>query len=316
MVESPSDAVVERAETRLAAELRAAGFQVEEQTSPDPLDVRWAVERSSAPGPFATVLLRRENDGAYTDVWVADHVSGKTVVRRMAARGVGDAADRALALRVVELMRASLVEKLVMPPTDEPVPPQPVPADVATWTRAAVREPLEGRHSIDLGLGVAGAWGGPDVNVAVAPELRVAWRPNATWSLGLLAAGPAYGARVAATEGSATVRQELAVVEAALAPRAWGPVAPYVTVGGGVYHVATTGYAVPPYSSRSSDVWSALLAGGLGVRLPLSGAASLVLDVRELFALPRPVIDFAGRPVATSMQPGTLAALLLTVSLR
>ncbi len=318
LYEDGPDAAVDRAEMRLAAELRAAGFQVEEHASEDAGDARRAVERAAEGATFATVLLHRAPDGAFTDVWVADHVTHKTVVRRIGARGVGDPADRALALRVVELMRASLVEGLVLPPSsDDSVPPSPPPpADVAAWTQEAVSRPAERHAAFELGLGIAGVWAGPDLGAAVAPELRIAWRPRPEWSVGLLAAGPAFGARVAASEGSATARQELALVEAAVEPWSWGPIVPYAAAGGGVYHVATTGYANPPYTNRSGDTWAALIGAGIGARLSLSSAASLVLDVRELFALPRPVIAFAGQDVAVSMRPGTLAALLLSVSLR
>jgi hypothetical protein len=308
---------VDRAEMRLAAELRAAGFEVEEHATEDAAAARRVVERAADGGPFATVLLRHATDGAFTEVWVADHVTRKTVVRRFAARGVGDPADRALALRVVELMRASLVEGLVMPSSEDvAAPSRTPPADGAAWTREAVPRPPARRAPIDLGLGIAGAWGGPDLGLAVAPELRVAWRPSAPWSVGLLAAGPAFGARVGGIEGSATVRQELALVEAAVEPWSWGPILPYAVAGGGVYHLATTGYASAPYTSRNGDSFSALLAAGIGARVPLSSAASLVLDARALFALPRPVIAFAGQDVAVSMRPGTLTALLLSVSLR
>jgi hypothetical protein len=325
--ERGADAVVERAEVRLAAELRAAGFTVDEQTAEGADDARRLVEEADARAPFATVLLRRARTGAATDVWVADHVTHKTVVRRMSARGAGDAADRGLALRVVELMRASLVEGLVLPPSseDEPeaAPPapspslSPPPADVAAWTREAVREPPPREAgSVDVAVGVAGAFAGPDVGLAVAPELRVAWRPSRAWSLAVLGALPAFGARVSASQGDATVRQELAVLEAAFEPALVDWIRPYIAAGGGFYHLDATGYASAPYTSGAADAWSALLSAGLGARLPLTGSAWLALDVRELFALPRPVVSFAGETVAVAMRPGTLAGLTLAVTLR
>jgi len=322
--ERGADAVVERAEVRLAAELRAAGFTVEEQTAESADDARKLVEDADARGPFATVLLRRARTGAATDVWVADHVTHKTVVRRMSARGAGDAADRGLALRVVELMRASLVEGLVLPPPEEepdapaPAPaPQPPPADVTAWTREAVREPRapEG-GTVDVALGVAGAFAGPDVGLAVAPELRVAWRPSRTWSIAVLGALPAFGARVGASQGNATVRQELAIVEAAFEPALVDWIRPYVAAGAGGYHLDATGYASAPYTSGSADAWSALLAAGIGARLRLTGSTWLAFDVRELLALPRPVVAFAGDTVAVAMRPGTLAGMTLAVTFR
>lgn len=320
--ERGADAVVERAEVRLAAELRAAGFSVEEQTAESADDARHLVEEADARGPFATVLLRRARAGAATDVWVADHVTHKTVVRRMAARGAGDAADRGLALRVVELMRASLVEGLVLPPAEEepeaPAPaPAPPPPDVAAWTREAVREPpAPEAGSFDLAIGVAGAFAGSDVGLAVAPELRVAWRPARMWSIAVLGAAPAFGARVAASQGEATVRQELAILEAAFEPTLVDWIRPYVAAGGGVYHFDATGYANAPFTSGSADAWSALLAGGAGARLRLTGSTWLAFDARALVALPRPVVSFAGETVAAAMRPGALAGLSLAVTFR
>jgi len=320
--ERGADAVVERAEVRLAAELRAAGFAVEEQTAEGADDARRLVEEADARGPFATVLLRRARSGAATDVWVADHVTHKTVVRRMSARGAGDAADRGLALRVVELMRASLVEGLVLPPPDEdPDAPAPAPAapppDVTAWTREAVREPPapEG-GTVDVAVGVAGAFAGSDVGLAVAPELRVAWRPSRAWSLAVLGAAPAFGARVSASQGDATVRQELAILEAAFEPTLVDWIRPYVAAGGGVYHFDATGYATAPFTNGSADAWTALLAAGGGARARLTGSTWLVFDARALVALPRPVVSFAGETVAVAMRPGALAGLSLAVAFR
>jgi hypothetical protein len=320
--ERGADAVVERAEVRLAAELRAAGFTVDEQTAESADDARKLVEDADARGPFATVLLRRARKGAATDVWVADHVTHKTVVRRMSARGAGDAADRGLALRVVELMRASLVEGLVLPPAEEepetaaPAPPPP-PADVTAWTREAVHEPpAREAGSVDVALGVAGAFAGSDVGLAVAPELRVAWRPTRTWSIAVLGAAPAFGARVAASQGDATVRQELAILEAAFEPTLVDWIRPYVAAGGGFYHFDATGYANAPFTNGSADAWTALLAAGGGARLRLTGSTWLCFDARALVALPRPVVSFAGETVAVAMRPGALAGLSLAVSFR
>jgi hypothetical protein len=326
-----ADPVVDRAEVRLAAELRAAGFAVEEHVVEGDDDARKVVEDPAEGGPFATVLLRRAGARAATDVWVADHVTHKTVVRRMGSRGVSDAAARALALRVVELMRASLVEGLVLPPSDEDLPPPPsppspasppppsspgLPPDVGAWTRDALRGPLPDHpHRVRLALGVAGAFGGPDVGVAVAPELHVAWVPVRPWSIGVVAVGPGFGAHVTAAEGTANLRQELALAEVALEPPAAGVVSGSVALGAGAYHLSATGDAAPPYTSGHDDAWSALLSAGASLRVHLSGTASMVLDAREVVALPRPVVLFAAQRVAATMHPGTLGGVSLAVDL-
>jgi hypothetical protein len=311
-----ADVIVDRAEVRLAAELRAAGFEVDERTAGGDDDARKLVEQPGEAGAFATVLLQRAPAGASTDVWVADHVTHKTVVRRIDARGKGDAADRALALKVVELMRASLVEAMVMPPPADAPPPAAVakpPPDVARWTREAVREPEPELRPFRLSLGAAGTFGGPGVGVALAPELHVAWRPSSSWSVGVLAAGPALGAKASGSEGTADVRQELAMIEGTYEVPLAPPLRAFVAADVGAFHMQTTGTASAPYTSTTAEAWSALFGAGLGLSLTIAGPASLVLDAHELFAAPRPVIAFASDRVATVMSPGTLVALSLSV---
>jgi hypothetical protein len=334
--ERKADAVVARAQTRLVAELRAAGFAVDDRVVDDAADARRLVEEPEDGGAFATVLLQRASAGATTDVWVADHVTHKTVMRRMKATGRGDAADRSLALRVVELMRASLVEALVLPPSEPatdpagdaadgaPAPATPPPAsqspapppDVERWTREAVREPVAARApGTWLAVGAAATFAGPAVGFAIAPALTVAWRPAEAWSLGVWGVGPAYGARATGGEGTADVRQELALAEGAGEISLGGPARAFVAVGAGAYHFAASGNALSPYTSGQADSWSALLGAGLGLRVRVAGPASVVLEARELLALPRPVMAFAGERVGTLMSPGTVAGLSLAVDL-
>ena len=202
---------------------------------------------SSSPataGSFATVLLQRAAAGASTDVWVADHVTHKTVVRRMDARGSGDAADRSLALRIVELMRASLVEALVLPPpraprglSGLPPPPQP-PADVARWTREAIHEPVAPLASDPAFAGRGRDFRRPLVGLAFAPELRVGLETDR----GMVVRRPGRGPRVRRAGdgrrglGPACARSSRSPRRPSR-PRLGGPVAVFVAVGAGAYHL-------------------------------------------------------------------------------
>jgi hypothetical protein len=145
--------------------------------------------------------------------------------------------------------------------------------------------------------------------------VRVAWRAAAAWSVAVLAVGPAFGGRVAASEGNATVRQELALAELALEPPASGPITALVALGAGAYHLDASGTATAPFASGHDEAWAALLGAGAGLRVRLAGAASLVLDAREVMAVPRPVVVFASERVAAAMRPGTLCSFALAVDL-
>src|SRR5579862_9679402 len=80
---SSSDRVLREANTRVRAELLDAGFEVVEVDRP-PGDPRSEVE-DTAPdaASFATIAMNRAANGAFADVWISDHVTGKTVVRRI-----------------------------------------------------------------------------------------------------------------------------------------------------------------------------------------------------------------------------------------
>jgi hypothetical protein len=340
-----ADPVIDRAEVRLAAELRAAGFDVQERVVDGDADARLLVEEPGDAGPFATVLLRRAGARAATDVWVADHVTHKTVVRRFGAQG-GEGSDRALALRVVELMRASLVEPLVLPaaepeppagagpatagapgaaasapgasagpPGAPPSSPAMPPQDVVRWTREGLHD-VAGASAPRFGFsfGVAGAYAGPNIGPALAPELRLVWHITGAWSLGLLGA-TAFGGGITESPGTAQTRQDLGLAEIGFESTGDSPVHALVTLGAGAYHVYASGEATAPYFGQHGDTISALFSAGVGVRLRLTAAAAVVLDVRELLAAPRPVIVFGTTQVAEAMSPGTLAGVSLAVDL-
>jgi hypothetical protein len=345
--ERSADPVVDRAEVRLAAELRAAGFEVEERVVEGNEDARQLVEEPGEDGPFATVLLRRAGGRAATDVWVADHITHKTVVRRFGGQG-SDGSDRALALRIVELMRASLVEPLVLPgsdgadstaptspastPTPAPAPPQQqtsasAPPDVVRWTREAIREPSTSTAppTVGLNFGFVGVYAGPDVAPAFGPALRVAWHATPMWSVGVFAASTVFGGDISArSEGTAALRQDIGLVDLGLELPSQGPLHVFGSVSAGAYHLFASGNANPGYMSLQADTWTALAAVGIGVRWHLTAAASVVFDARELVAFPRPVVAFGYRTpagqtgserVAETMAPGTLAGVSLAVDL-
>lgn len=320
--EGGHDEALERIELRLAAELRAAGFRVEGRDVDGALDARRAIEEGvvgekgaeGAERPFATVLLRRAPLGAATDIWVADHVTRKTVVRRIDA-GRGEASEGLLAMRVVELMRASLTEPLPAPAP----PPQALPPPSAAHTATAdAAPPTAARFELGAGLaalysaGFGPAWG-PTLHASFAPFAPPAL--CAACRLGLLVAGPTFGPRVEASEGSATLRQELALVEASLILTREGWARPFLGVGAGAYHLHARGAARAPFLDGRDDAWAALASLGAGARLYLSPTITTSLTARALAPFPRPVLDFAGNHVAALGRPSWLFTLSLDTNL-
>ena len=186
--------------TRLAAELRGLGVEVVvvpvDETQPLG---RAALEQlARTDGAFAAVRVIRV--AAEVEVWIADRVTGKTVVREVRA-GAGDAGSRddTIAVGTVELLRASLLEVTVEPQTlhGEVTPPSrsdpagggtPPPAQ-ATGRDSGVA-PVRPRTGSNLDTGIGGL--GP----SLALGLAVRWQSEGAWGLQTLAATPLRSATV------------------------------------------------------------------------------------------------------------------------
>ena len=124
--------IVNQATMRLRAELAASGFEVITLDRAPGASPREAVEDIGL-HPVATLSIVSTEKGAAIDVWVADHLTGKTLVRRVdIASQAAPSAPKVLAIRAVELLRASLLEA-ASPPPERVLPP--IPADVVQWMK-------------------------------------------------------------------------------------------------------------------------------------------------------------------------------------
>jgi len=130
-----SDTMLAEAVVRLRAELASAGFEVVRAAGSATGDVRANMEQvGPEPAPLATLAIVRAEGATAIDVWVVDRVSGKTSVRRVEALASSEIVPSALAIRAVDLLRASLLEAALPGRT----PTKEVPADLATLLPAPV----------------------------------------------------------------------------------------------------------------------------------------------------------------------------------
>jgi len=119
LVRAPdATSLVRDATTRLAAELRAAGFDAVDVDAETDADARDAIEEAAeGTGAFATLYLRPVEKRAAIDVWIADAMTLKTSVRRIeVAPRKRATSSRAVAAHALELLRASLLEVRRRPP--------------------------------------------------------------------------------------------------------------------------------------------------------------------------------------------------------
>jgi hypothetical protein len=309
------DPLLREASTRLRAELRGAGFDVVE-VDRAPGDSRIEVEGTDRTGSIATISIDRAGAGATADVWISDRVSGKTVVRRLRVGG-GPRAATVLAIRALELLRASLLE-VVLPAPAAKREPAKAPTDVVKWVEPTLPEPApEQRELFDgvtLGVGVQALHGLDGIGLAIGPTLR-AVHGIASHGFGrLVLAGPLGNASLSEPEGSASVRQEFLSLDLGWATPA-APLGALVWVGAGGYHLHTSGTAVPPFHSTSDDVLSLLLNAGIGGVARLSQALALTAEAGAVGLFPRPIVVIAGRDAGSAGAPSLSVAFNLLVAL-
>jgi hypothetical protein len=118
-------------------------------------------------------------------------------------------------------------------------------------------------------------------------------RPAPWFQWGLWVGG-VFGTSYAATNGTATVQQELGLFEARAAFLRAGGFRLGVTAGAGAFLLQAKGTQVAPRMPEQDSVWSALLALGLHAEQSLGSEFALGLTARALALAPALGVAIAG----------------------
>ncbi len=299
---------------RLRGELIAAGFQADVVELPLGADVRASLERLAPPNaggqaPTALVAVVASADPSTAELWVIDRVTGKTVVRRVSAPAAEPArVAEILAVRAVELLRASFLELAIAPPTEAAAPTPAAPA-VERWATA----PLEERDwtwAIEAGGGTAAAPGGPWNAFLPVARLEHAFGRRACVRVGFAGLGTAD--RVSAPNGSADLTQTVLLAEMLFRFRRGRRLQPLISAGAGALRLAVDAHETAPYQSVGGTRWGAAGDIGLGLRVPLRrGRFEIGAEVHALLAQPYPTAQYFGQEIARAGRPTLLATLTL-----
>jgi hypothetical protein len=304
------NAVASEATVRLHGELTAEGFQVRVAESPASQDLRASLEAAAGEADVvAVVAILADSPADPVELWVIDRVTRKTVIRRVRAVPASDRAAEVLSIRALELLRASFLEIAIdNPPPDEPRPPAP-PPEVIRMTDIALDAGRPRTWAIEVGACVLGSWEG--LPPSVVPVLRVehSWREVFIGRLTL--AGLGTRAKIETQEGSASVTQEFALVEAAIKLRPGRRLQPFTSVGTGVLHVTAVGSTALPYRVRTGTLWTPVADVGAGARLALRRRFELALELHAQMAARYPAIQFFGDNVAWAGRPTVVGSLTL-----
>ena len=300
---------VTEALTRVRGELTADGFDVamiDAETASDP--DRTLARIGQQKGAAATLGIFIQDEARTVELWVVDRVTNKTVVRRaQAERGDDWRAPEVLARRVVELLRASLLEVLVNTPrrTKETLSPQTQPYK---WAARALERPRSS-WGIDGGAAVLAGFGG--VQAAILPVARFRMSLDESFTARVTLAGLGTRPTVDAAAGTAAISQEMALLELVIVLARGKWVHPVLSLGAGPYHVGANGSAHWPYQSEHVALWALAADAGTGISLPLSSTFEISIEGHVILATPYPVIRFLGNDIAHTGRPSVFGAVTL-----
>ncbi len=306
-----ADPAVRQAMTRLEAELLAAGFAVDLDETPATAP-RPEVESGGSPS-FVSIAILRSGSKVEADVQVVDTISGKTLIGRVDVEPSPSAA-RTLAIRAVELLRASLLELGLRPREELEAPPQPKTAriDVARSleTTAAPRHAMAG-WSVYLGAATSLTTGfGP----TIGPSGRVSRSVAPGWLVGIRWVGPTFGPELRSPVASADVRQAITMAEIRFA-YGIARLAPLLALGLGAADTSATGHAAPPLRAHTVGGFSAVAHTSLGLHVRLVERLGIVLETGALVQSPVHPVRIVGEEVGNTSPVAWLSSLGLVMSL-
>jgi len=310
----PANRIVTEAITRIRGELVADGFEVSvvgATAGQDPASVLARADpRTTA---AATLGLFLEADARAAELWVIDRLTSKTVVRRIEmTEPLPAAAPEVLARRSVELLRASLLE-ILLEASEGAVAPPSTPREKASRWAARSLEPRRSRWGVEVGVQALAGFGGLGGALMPIGRGRVALARRLEGRLSL--SGFGTRPRVDAASGSATLSQELGLLELVgnLAPDA--SLSPQLSLGAGSYHVGVTGTASSPYAGLRGERFVFAASAGAGAVLSLTSAIALAAEGHGVLLTPNPVIRFLGDETKRLGNPLMSASLTLRVQL-
>lgn len=330
---------------RLKAELLELGVEVE-VIAPEPGEPigRATLERiARQAGAFAAI--RVVPIAAEVEVWVADRVTGKTVVREI-IRGNSEHAsvDDAIAVGAVELLRASLLEvstttKLhgdVPPPAEvKRMLPPPAPAPPSKPERPASdaaneRVPVQvSRRAVKAPTPSPAVAPGPSVALAIEPVLELGLgglplavqgqvslrtRIHGDLSAEFMALFPVSPAEMKQQEGTAEISTRWFALSAAWVP-VFEFVEPLVGVGLAAVRAEAWGMARAPFVSQRQHLWVLAPMLRTGLAFAVSSTVRFRADASTAFALKSVPVRFGEREIAKWGRPALVVGAGVEVEL-
>jgi hypothetical protein len=292
---------------RLKGELSSAGFEasIVDGVPGAAADSRAGLERLATERKAdAVVAIVGDVSPDFVEVWVIDKVTGKSVVRRMTYQPAAAETSKTLALRAIELLRASFLEIDLATHNRQnetmAVPP-PAVVQFVEMERLAQRS-----ERVGIEVGGAAVMSFDHVGPAVLPMVRFSGSLRPWFLAHATLTGLGTRARVESQAGTAHVEQAYALLGGSFRFRAGTTVHPFAELSAGVLYTSVEGRANAPNQNGADDQWSFLCDAGFGTLVRLPDRYYLSLAAHVQLAEPYPTVRFLGKVVATSARPNLL----------
>lgn len=298
-----TDEVTTEASARVQGELEAAGFRVvllPSDRANAEHDVETAGDDLSPLGAFA-IFARSEEGGTVAEIWVSDRLRQKTVIQRASLPAAHhERQSEILAVRAVELLRASFAESWMQPkpPAASTPPPEPKPPEGPIGRSNPVSavgpaRPTAFAAGVGIGVGIGMLDGWRDSAPLWVPAARVGYGWESGLRIGAAFHGLGPAMTLDASAGTAKVEEQIATADVVKTWWPHWPVVPFVCGGIGAQHIHVSGSASAPYAGETADDWALVTDAGLGAAVPLGGSFSVVIETRAVLAWPPTVVRIA-----------------------
>lgn len=291
---------------RVLAELLSLGFQ-SVRLDPPAEPVSRASLEVAARAAGALAAIRAAPSARGVEVWIADRVTGKTVLRELPIDPAAPDPESALAIRAVELLRASLLEASLPapPPGEVPVPPA-VRAKLALPPPPAPPPPPPTLR-VAVSLGMLASPGGFAPSAAL--HLGLTWMPFEHVGVTAFASLPLSRPRVENAVGSTDLAAFLGGGGARFLftgrASAW---APSVDVGLTAIAVQLTGSANEGYAAGDAGASTAAPYLRAGVAFAAHSMLRVRADVLFTAIFQGASVQLAGQEAATFGAPIVVAS--------
>jgi hypothetical protein len=308
---------VKTALVRVEGELAADGFEVVPIEAAPGASSAMSMLQAENSATSTTVGLFLNEDGTSAELWVVDKLTDKTVVRHLATRDQSEKMlPEVLAVRAVELLRASLLELMVERNNAAAAASrsaalrarEAAKRRASEWAARPIR-PAPELWAVETGAAVIWSPGQVEPAFVSVGRGRVALSQRLQIRLSFIG----FGTRpeVTGAGGRAAIEQWCGLAELVFAPFRDASVRPIFSLGAGTFHTAVTGEALFPYQGLHSTQWAFAADAGLGLSWSFASRLELALEGHGLWTAPEPIVRFAGEDGAHIGRPGVIGSLSL-----